>query len=716
MEALIPVLNKLQDVFGAVGVQCVQLPQIVVVGTQSSGKSSVLEGFVGRSFLPRGVGMVTRRPLLLRLVHSPKGDTRHRSLGQGTLQLEAFGIFRHKNNEVFKDFGEIRKEIDRETDKVAGTGKGISAEPIVLKIFSPNVVDLTLVDLPGLTKVPLDDQPVDIEHQIRELVLSYISNPNSIILAVVTANTDMATNESLKLAKECDPDGRRTLAVVTKLDLMDAGTDATDILCGRVIPVKLGIIGVVNRSQKDIIDKKTVSDSLKDEAKFLQRNYPALADRNGTPYLARKLSKMLMLHIRDCLPDLKARVNSMISQFQSVLASYGDDISDKSQTLLQVITKFASSYCATIEGPAKHMKTDELTSGARICFIFHETFVKTLDTIHPLGGLNKLNLLTAIRNASGLRPALFVPQVSFEILVKRQIRRLLEPALCCVELVHEEMRRAISHCGFEVQQELARFPSLHKKIVEIVTQLLRRRLPITNQMVENLLAMELAYVNTTHPNLSKDWPAATDVDSPTASEEEKTASKFSVLNYSDTIFPCALAESEGNRRTSEVTAWLSNLFPTGACSIKENQNTDEDRNEIHSSASPKRIHERKSRLLRQRSVNLLPDAPLQADGKLSEKERKDCDLLEHLIIEYFCIVRKTIQDSVPKAVMHFLVNYVKDSLLSELVANLYTSNQVDDLLSEPGHIAQRRKDAQDMLESLQNASNIINEIRESDVC
>lgn len=137
------------------------------------------------------------------------------------------------------------------------------------------------------------------------MVLKYIANPNSIILAVVTANTDMATSESLKIAKDVDPDGRRTLAVVTKLDLMDAGTDAIDILCGRVIPVKLGIIGVVNRSQQDIMNNKSIKDALKDEAGFLQSKYPTLATRNGTPYLAKTLNRLLMHHIRDCLPDLK---------------------------------------------------------------------------------------------------------------------------------------------------------------------------------------------------------------------------------------------------------------------------------------------------------------------------------------------------------------------------------------------------------------------------
>ena len=136
----------------------------------------------------------------------------------------------------------------------------------------------------------------------------------------------MATSESLKIARDIDPDGRRTLAVITKLDLMDAGTDAIDILCGRVIPVKLGIIGVINRSQQDIIDKKDIKDAIKDEASFLQRKYPTLATRNGTSYLSKTLNRLLMHHIRDCLPELKTRVNVMASQFQTLLNSYGQVI------------------------------------------------------------------------------------------------------------------------------------------------------------------------------------------------------------------------------------------------------------------------------------------------------------------------------------------------------------------------------------------------------
>jgi dynamin 1-like protein len=86
--------------------------------------------------------------------------------------------------------------------------KGVSIDPIILKIYSPHVVTLTLVDLPGITKIPVGDQPDDIKQQIRDMILKYITKPNSIILAVSSANTDFSTSEALKLARDADSDGK----------------------------------------------------------------------------------------------------------------------------------------------------------------------------------------------------------------------------------------------------------------------------------------------------------------------------------------------------------------------------------------------------------------------------------------------------------------------------------------------------------------------------
>ncbi|XP_072510446.1 dynamin-1-like protein isoform X4 [Notamacropus eugenii] len=695
MEALIPVINKLQDVFNTVGADIIQLPQIVVVGTQSSGKSSVLESLVGRDLLPRGTGVVTRRPLILQLVHVSAEDRGKTSGDENGIQAEEWGKFLHTKNKLYTDFDEIRQEIENETERISGNNKGVSPEPIHLKIFSPNVVNLTLVDLPGMTKVPVGDQPKDIELQIRELILRFISNPNSIILAVTAANTDMATSEALKISREVDPDGRRTLAVITKLDLMDAGTDAMDVLMGRVIPVKLGIIGVVNRSQLDINNKKSVSDSIRDEYAFLQKKYPSLANRNGTKYLARTLNRLLMHHIRDCLPELKTRINVLAAQYQSLLNSYGEPVDDKSATLLQLITKFATEYCNTIEGTAKYIETSELCGGARICYIFHETFGRTLESVDPLGGLNTIDILTAIRNATGPRPALFVPEVSFELLVKRQIKRLEEPSLRCVELVHEEMQRIIQHCSNYSTQELLRFPKLHDAIVEVVTCLLRKRLPVTNEMVHNLVAIELAYINTKHPDF---------------------ADACGLMNNN-------IEEQRRNRLARELPSTMprDKMVPVGGVGDGSQEPTTGNwRGMLKTSKAEELLAEEKSKPIpimpaspqKGHAVNLL-DVPVPVARKLSAREQRDCEVIERLIKSYFLIVRKNIQDSVPKAVMHFLVNHVKDTLQSELVGQLYKSLLLDDLLTESEDMAQRRKEAADMLKALQRASQIIAEIRET---
>ncbi|XP_055506149.1 dynamin-1-like protein isoform X3 [Leucoraja erinacea] len=711
MEALIPVINKLQEVFNTVGADIIQLPQIVVVGTQSSGKSSVLESLVGRDLLPRGTGIVTRRPLVLQLVNISPEELRKASgdddetaawknYGQPYkgIDAEEWGKFLHTKNKIYTEFSEIRQEIENETERVSGANKGISDEPIHLRIFSPHVVNLTLVDLPGVTKVPVGDQPRDIELQIKDLILRYISNPNSIILSVTAANTDMATSESLKIAREADPEGRRTLAVITKLDLMDAGTDAMDVLMGRVIPVKLGIIGIVNRSQLDINNKKPVADALKDEYAFLQKKYPSLANRNGTKYLAKTLNRLLMHHIRDCLPELKTRINVLAAQYQSLLNSYGEPVEDKSATLLQLITKFAAEYCQTIEGTAKYIETSELCGGARICYIFHETFGRTLESVDALGGLNTIDILTAIRNATGPRPALFVPEISFELLVKRQIKRLEEPSLRCVELVHEEMQRIIQHCSTYSTQELLRFPKLHDAIVEVVTSLLRRRLPVTNDMVHNLVAIELAYINTKHPdfadacgvlnsNIEEQRRNRLAREPPSALPREKPLTKEVQIQ-------------NGNQDAASSGGWRGMLKTSSA--PKPDDGFAEEKPKQLAAGSPHRGP----------SVNFL-DVRVPVSRKLSAREQRDCEVIERLIKSYFLIVRKNIQDSVPKAVMNFLVNYVKDNLQSELVGQLYKSMLLDDLLTESEDMAQRRKEAADMLKALQRASQVIAEIRET---
>ena len=499
LEDLIPTVNKLQDVMYASGIDTLDLPVLAVVGSQSSGKSSILETLVGRDFLPRGTGIVTRRPLVLQLNNikpsSNEDNDDHPS--------EEWGEFLHLPGKKFHDFDEIRHEIEHETARIAGKNKGISKLPINLKIFSPHVLNLTLVDLPGITKVPIGEQPIDIERQIKNLILDYIATPNCLILAVSPANVDLVNSESLKLAKEVDPKGRRTIGVITKLDLMDSGTNAMDILLGKVYPLELGFVGIVNRSQQDIQLNISVKQALENEDHYFARHpvYRTIANRCGTRYLAKLLNKTLMSHIRDKLPDIKTKLNMLINQTEKDLLSFGttgliDKKESKAGLILQLMNKFATNFISSIDGNSSNINTKELCGGARIYYIYNDIYGKSLRTIDPTTNLTSDDIRTAIRNSTGPRATLFVPELAFDLLIKPQIKLLLQPSQHCVELVFDELMKI---CQSSSTNELARYPNLKGTLIDVVSDLLRERLTPTHSYVESLIDIQTAYINTNHP-------------------------------------------------------------------------------------------------------------------------------------------------------------------------------------------------------------------------
>ena len=691
MEKLIPVINKLQDVFNTVGRESIQLPQIAVVGTQSAGKSSVLESIVGRDFLPRGSGVVTRRPLVLQLVNVPESETRG---------LWGQAKFLHTHDKIYEDLNLVREEISNATEEVAGSNKGISSEPIRLRVFSPYVLNLTLIDLPGITRVPVGDQPDDIEEQLREMILMYITNPNCIILAVHAANTDLATSEALKLAREVDPNGDRTIVVCTKLDLMDTGTDAVDLLMGKVIPVKLGIVGVVNRSQQDIYDNKSIENALKDEQSFIQHHYPTLAFRNGTAFLTKTLNKLLMQHIRDCLPVLRHDINNKLSMYETQLHSLGAPIDSKGPALLQCLSRFSTTYCQKIDGTSRDIETHQLSGGARICYIFHHTFAEALRAIEPLNGLSRSDILHAISNAMGPRPALFVSEIAFELLVRKQIRQLLLPSLQCVELVYEELQRII-HYSLSAIRDFQRFPVLRDNVNQVVTTLLKKRQPITNSMVEDLISIELAYINTNHPDFVGGTRAAY--------ESYMIMSHVSVTSVSSSVQQPSVEDKvdEVEKKDTGGGGWrfwsskdnaIVNASKSNPVLVKKSNDSGLNvlSQRVESSADPRTESQKWG----------------TNPNDIHSRQLFDCELIEKLITSYFLIVRKSVQDSVPKAVMHCLVNHVRDKLQSELISQLYKTESFDELMEESIDTMKRREEVQEMVSALQKAQEILGEIRD----
>ncbi|KAF4553604.1 Dynamin central region-containing protein 3 [Elsinoe fawcettii] len=788
-EDLLGTVNKLQDlVFNTIGNDSLDLPQIVVVGSQSSGKSSVLENIVGRDFLPRGSGIVTRRPLILQLINipsnrtdKPENDEVHIPHTPASVAgQDEWAEFNHVPSRRWYDFGEVKREIENETSRIAGSNKGINRQPINLKIYSSHVLSLTLVDLPGLTKVPIGDQPSDIERQTRNLITEYIAKPNSIILAVSPANVDLVNSEALKLARHVDPMGKRTIGVLTKLDLMDHGTNALDILSGRVYPLKLGFIGVVNRSQQDIQGNKSLSEALAAERNFFKMHqaYRNMSNRCGTQYLARTLNTTLMGHIRERLPDIKARLNTLMGQTQQELASYGDAAftgkEHRGSLVLQLMTRFASSFISSIDGTSSEISTKELCGGARIYYIFNSVFGNSLETIDPTMNLSVQDIRTAIRNSTGPRPSLFVPELAFDLLVKPQIKLLEIPSQRCVELVYEELIKICHTCG---STELSRYPKLQGKLIEVVSDLLRERLGPASTYVESLIAIQRAYINTNHPNFLGAAAAMSSVISDKeerqkkallaeerrkrekrrqkelngingdgandiAEEDEVDAHgekagslqiRHHVAKASRSMSPAvrASALTNGSRAGADGGAkdsFLNYFFgkdgtqasvgplPSRDSALHPQQHRHVSQNIEPSFANSIRRGDTRKQSFSEppEELDIVPGGdgfPLESDAPaLTEREALETELIRRLISSYFNIVRETIADQVPKAVMHLLVNHSKDVVQNRLVSELYKEDLFQELLYEDDAIKSEREKCEKLLRTYKEAAKIVGEV------
>ncbi|KAG9019102.1 Dynamin- GTPase protein [Tulasnella sp. 427] len=795
---LIKLVNKLQDTFANLGGE-LDMPQLAVVGSQSAGKSSVLETIVGRDFLPRGQGIVTRRPLVLQLIHTPASPNN---------PLTEYAQFMHIDKR-FTDFEEVRKEIETETFRVAGQNKGISKLPISLKIYSPEVLDLTLVDLPGLTKIPVGDQPTDIEKQIRNLVLDYISKPNCVILAVSAANVDLANSDSLKLARSVDPQGRRTIGVLTKLDLMDAGTNALDILNGRVYPLKLGFIGVVNRSQQDINASLPMKDAIEHESEFFKSHpaYRNIAHRNGTKYLAKTLNQVLLNHIREKLPDMKAKLNTLMGQTQQELNAFGDaaflqgDLHQGS-LILKLMTQFVRDFISSIEGTSPEISTKELSGGARIYYIFNDVFGNALQSIDSTSNLTTQDIRTAIRNSTGPRPSLFVPEVAFDLLVKPQIKLLEAPSLRCVEMVYEELVKICHNC---TNSELQRFPRLHAQLIETVSELLRERLGPTSEYTRSLIDIQAAYINTNHPafvagtaamaasgqmteqprkrsRLSEATSApgtgADDEDDETSSAGTPSgiqAARTEPRSVSSTIHDRLRAPSSnglapngiavpgtstppqhhhashkhrtsshstaqagtsphGTARDSFMTYFFgggqggpatlpqagpSHSSPTTAFASRAGRDSIGKEFGMHETGreSPtiaamaaKAGAEPSNAAFDMKSLGKHIEAIPSSHNALSPRDEMETNLIRSLIASYFAIVRQTIQDLVPKAIMHLLVNHTSQQVQNRLVSTLYKPDLFSELLHEDDAIANERARVKALLDAYKEAFKTLAEV------
>lgn len=330
-----------------------------------------------------------------------------------------------------------------------------------------------------------------------------------------------------------------------------------------------------------------------------------------------------MMHIKQTLPDIKARIASSLQKYSSELASLGDSIlGNNANIVLNIITEFSNEYRTVLEGNNQELSSIELSGGARIAFVFHELYANGVKAVDPFDQVKDIDIRTILYNSSGSAPALFVGTTAFELIVKQQIKRLEEPSLKCVSLVYDELVRIL---GQLLNKPLfRRYPGLKEKLHGVVIGFFKKVMDPTNKLVRDLVAMEACYVNTGHPDFLNGHRAMAIVN-----ERHNASKPVQVDPKTGKPLPASAMPPRSNSPSldgSDGSGFFGSFF---------------------ASKNKKKM-----------AAMEAPPPTLKASGTLSEKETQEVEVIKLLITSYFGIVRRTMIDMVPKAIMLTLVQYV----------------------------------------------------------
>ncbi|KLJ11831.1 hypothetical protein EMPG_13014 [Blastomyces silverae] len=346
-------LDKIDRLFACNVGSHIGLPQLVVVGDQSSGKSSVLEGLTKLPF-PRDSGLCTRfatqitfrreeeQRITVSIIPGADANFEHAEHVHSWGIVDLPELSRHS-------FASIMAKVNGVmglSDSLGAFGKTFSTDVLRLEVCGPDEDHLSIIDVPGIFKNTTSGLTTKEDIQlVRNMVQGYMKNPRSVMLTIVPANVDIATQEILEMAKEVDPHGERTIGVLTKPDLVDKGTEqkVIDLLEGKKSSWKMGWSLVRNPGQQDLDDG--TQDRAKTEENFFRTKSPWNTideDKVGINSLRGRLQEILTMHIRREFPHVKSEISKALTHKKDKLSSLGperDSTDSQRKYLLGIITK-----------------------------------------------------------------------------------------------------------------------------------------------------------------------------------------------------------------------------------------------------------------------------------------------------------------------------------------------------------------------------------------
>ena len=338
-----PKLDAIEQIRADLKAENIEVPGIVVAGAQSAGKSSLLESLSNVN-LPSGENITTRVPLILRLERKSGISERYAIISDNP-DLDTYGS-------KVKNLENLPSKIVEYTNRIAGMDGCVVDMPIHVKVVSPDGPSMTLIDLPGITHLSSNNVQEDIHQATVNLVKKYISNEQMIILCVVPAVDDFANSEAIRLAKEVDPAGKRTLGVVTKVDLCKSDTKIAEKLRGEGANVKLelGFVAVRNRTPIDVVRGIGIPKLRELERRYFETStYFIGVDQQywGIDTVIGRISDLQMKAVDEFIPkmidQLSTKMNEIAVERDTLAPEFHNDV-QKVQHMLKIVVSVVAEF------------------------------------------------------------------------------------------------------------------------------------------------------------------------------------------------------------------------------------------------------------------------------------------------------------------------------------------------------------------------------------
>jgi vacuolar protein sorting-associated protein 1 len=328
------------------------------------------------------------------------------------------------------------------------------------------------------------------------MISSYIKDPRTIILTVVPATVDISTTEAIKIAHEYDKNAVRTVGVLTKVDLMDRGTDASQVLKNKSqVKLDLGIIAVKNRSKEDIDNKISLNDARDAEKRFFENHqiYKNLKSLCGTDQLAELLSKLFKSRINDEIPLIKKEIEERLSKIKVKLSELGEEIPkseiEQQKLVFRLIEQFCTQLRLFIDGEEKNL--DEKFEGNpsnelhKLLFEYGQTVIKSSPDYQSDDYRKEIR--SELDQSRGRELSGFLPFRVFTRIIHKQLQELEEPSIDLLDDVSIFIENLMNKIA---ELLVKKFPLILLEMKTIFNSLIEEKKKMATQMVKDEIIKE----------------------------------------------------------------------------------------------------------------------------------------------------------------------------------------------------------------------------------